>query len=393
MVFKFYTKFGSRVWIKNWSYAEATQLRLHQCIDVVAHLKTLANIPLHENIWDEGKIANLIAETKKRKALYFLVFGGVLACGLAAFIFFILTSACILDGTRCSEERLNRSVIYFVISTVIATALLTWIKKIGRNQRKVDLEYYFSSKLSEAQKSALIREINQLKNDEEALYEVGNYEELRKIASIFWKSENWFLLLTDNEADRFSIWLDGEHPKGRLVIERLNEPSNSQIKILSQSSHASEQINLDVEQEKPETKTVAVEEKFWECVKGKNSRDLFPSEAKLTIFINGVDKLRLPYFHAAWLDALIIVRNNHGKLRGYLSGKLNGEQQIEFEKKLTPIFATISKSYMTAIEGLSEDEIPKVDTYKYGIKGAEKFLFGKNENIDDWIGRNRTNVS
>ena len=98
MVLKSRAGFNSGFRIENWSYSDAGELRLTQCVGVVEHLKRRANIPLDQPIWDNAKVAKLVVGTKKRKALYFLLFGVACASSLAVFFFAILTIACIICG-------------------------------------------------------------------------------------------------------------------------------------------------------------------------------------------------------------------------------------------------------------------------------------------------------
>lgn len=363
--------------MKSWSYTEAGLLNPDEYIALIEHLKRHAGIPLDQPIWDAQKIAKFVSLLKKRKAKYFIAVGVGSLFSFAATIFLIVSLACIADGNQCPEIIKSLSALYFGITGIVASASFIYAKNKIRPRQETKLEDCLLSSLSNDQRVALIDVINRLKNNHEALYMVEINEELRKIDSHHWRTDNWILLLTENHKDRFAIMLDGEWPKGMLVLKRPKKQP-------SLKPEPKKEISLG---EKIE------EKKFWDRIKGPNSRKLFPSKLALSSFINQIDTFELNHFHAAWLSALIIIKNNHEELCNYIEGNLSLTQQKEFERKLTPTFATISDDYKKAINAMPSEEQSRLDTYEYGLMGAQKFLLGKNFNIDQWIGKKIANDS
>jgi len=57
--------------LKNWgAFEPAPDIQLKDCVEVLAHLKNIANIPSNDSIWNRSKIDRLVNSTIKRKVLY-----------------------------------------------------------------------------------------------------------------------------------------------------------------------------------------------------------------------------------------------------------------------------------------------------------------------------------
>ena len=353
MVFKRAAKFNSGLRIENWSYSDADQLRLTQCVGVLEELKIRANIPFDQPIWDNAKVAKLVVDTKKRKAVYFLLFGVACASGLAGCIFLVLTIACIFDGKQCPDVTEHRIATCFCITLVITSILLIWLRKIGRPSRRINFEDYLSTDLSEKQKNDLVREIRALKNSEESLYELGAYEKLRKISSISWRAENWFFLLTENDKDRFGIWLDHGYPAGTLFMK------------IKQNNKRDEEKNV-----------------VWEKLYLKNTRYIYSDLDRLNSFIEYQSNQALKPKPQVWLEGITFLSENRDDHINYLKGTMTPEARDVFFDKLTKIMAKNSNRYnkevsLKGIEGINHHDL--------GDSGVTRLIHGQNENIEKWI--------
>ena len=353
MVLKSRAGFNSGLRIENWSYSEADELRLTQCVGVVEHLKRRANIPLDQPIWDNAKVAKLVVGTKKRKAIYFLVFGLAGASGLAGCIFLVLTIACIFDGKQCSDVTEHLNGICFSIALVIASGSLIWLRKIGRNLPPVNFEDFLSEELSEEQKNILVREIRAIKNAEETLYELGSYEKFRKIDAICWRAQNWFLLLTENDKDRSGIWLDKRHPAGKLYmkIKRNNEQGQS--------------MNV-----------------VWEKIYLENTRYIYSNLDRLNSFIEYQSKQALKPKPQVWLEGFKALSENRDDHINYLNRTITPNARVVFFDKLTRVLAKNSNRYKKEV---ASNGVEGVNYHDLGGSGATRLLHGQNENIEKWI--------
>ena len=216
MASRFISKFKelkSPYGMKTWSgYTDASPLLLSDCVDLIEHVKELANIPHGQNIWDLEKIAKLVSATRWRKFGYFALIPSIAIFGFLAATLFVLGLFCAWSGEICTSEMPMPRFYLFFIATSFATAGLLLAKNtISRDRRETNIMYYFSPILSMEQKRILVDTITTLRKNNRVLYAAGNYDVLQKIPIISWTAENWFLLLTQNEKDRFAIWLDGAY--------------------------------------------------------------------------------------------------------------------------------------------------------------------------------------
>ena len=78
-----------------------------------------------------------------------------------------------------------------------------------------------------------------------------------------------------------------------------------------------------------------------------------------------------------WLNAFQVLLENHNDYKKYLSGSLPAAERTEFFNKFTPIFARASKRGVGDVDATKANE--------NGYSGTEKFLHGRNQNIENWI--------
>ena len=340
--------------MKTWSgYTDASPLLLTDCIDLIEYLKEVANIPHGQNIWDLKKIAQLVSATRLRKFGYFAVIPSIAFIGFIAATLFVLGLICAWSGETCTSEMPMPRFYVLLISASFATVGLLLAKNvISRDRRETNIMHYFSPILSMEQKRSLVDAITTLRNNNRELYAVGNYNVLRKIPIISWTAENWFLLLTQNEKNRFAIWLDGAYPKGRLYLE-------------------SDRTNIS-------TKGTGI----WSKVKRRYIRHIVSDRNRLMKFIKSVENISLNEHQATWLTGLKILYDNHGIYVRYLSKNLGTKERNEFLDKLTPVFGKVSKNFKKEVSSVG---IGMIDLHSLGAEGTEKFLHGRNENIDNWI--------
>ena len=353
MAFRRAAKFNSGLWIENWSYVEASHLRLVECVGVTEELRRRANIDLSQPIWNDSKVSKLVANTKKRKILYSLVFAGFWLSVLIACILLVLMTACIFDGQKCPDIIQYRILSSFCIASVIAAGLLIWIRKIGRNPRLLDFEDYLSADLSEENRDTLKQEIRALKNAEEELYEIGTYEKFRKIDPVSWRAENWFLLLTENEKDRSGIWLDQHHPIGTLYMRV-----------------------------KRNIKRGEIDDVVWGKVYLEYTRFVFSERSRLSSFIDYQSNQTLNQKQKVWLEAFEFLFRNREAHISHLNRTLTHEGRAAFFDQLTRILAKNSNRYSKEV---ASKGLEGIDYHDLGGSGATRLVHGQNENIEKWI--------
>jgi len=387
----FKRRFRSRYGMKSWPTAlPALSIKLSECTDVISYLKLCAGIPEDTVIWDRMKIDELIKSVKNRMVWFHLTTFGLLL--LVAFVILLSAARIISENSASYHLKISETVVNLVLAGLMTGIALLFLKRrsVGRDRRGLNFIEYLSEALSIDQKSELAKAIMKLKEDEVQLLEVGNYEKLYEVALVGWTAENWFLLLTSAEKDRSAIWLDSQHPLGNLMVSKKSVCENriplEEDLVKGSNDKEGRSPTLIAENENES-------ELFWERIRGLNSRYILSRKSRLKTFIDSIDKFKISHFHSAWLEAMIVLLANYDAYIEYIKGNLNLEERKRFERILTPIFAKISDNYKKAFETTPVLEREKIDTYGYGIDNTRKFLTGRNENIEDWIGKNTPNFS
>ena len=335
--------------MKNWSrITPALNVDLRNCIKLARHLRQVADIPADQVLWNRDKIEALKKHTKSRKSKFMVLFGlVVLAIPVTVAVYYI-GIACALSGDECvSTMPQFKYQFVLVVSSLVTVALLLWKRSTGRNHYKTNFQEYYHPDLKLAQKKALTEEILKLKNNCNPIYEVGNYEKISELKSIFWAAENWFLILTEVEDDRSGIWLDGQIPLGGLVIQnkvRKNSPDSDSP---------------------------------WEKLQQPEFKYVVSNVNRLEGFIERKKKTSLVRNQPHWLEGFIRIQENYADYQLYLERKLTNLKRREFVGIFTSIFAEISTD-----KSKGEDD---ADLYEIGYKGATNFLRGRNTSMEDWI--------
>ena len=122
--------------------------------------------------------------------------------------------------------------------------------------------------------------------------------------------------------------------------------------------------------------------KIGEPAKRQYTRHIVSDRKRLLKFIKSMENISLNEHQTAWLTGLKILYDNHGTYERYLSKNLGSKELNEFLDKLTPVFGKVSKNFKKEVSSVGIDMI---DLNSLGAEGTEKFLHGRNENIDNWI--------
>ena len=195
--------------LRNWGVFETVaDLRLEDCTEVLTHLKTAANIPLNVTIWNRPKIDKLVKLTKKRKAQYVVLNG--LANG--GFLFGVLLIVPTISFNS------NKALIACAVTLSVATGSWMYRNSVSMGRRDTHVSDFFADHLSQEQKDAISAALFKFKEQRTKLYTVVNYEVMQCLPTLSWLAENWFLLFTENDSDRYLLWLDGRPPKGILYF-------------------------------------------------------------------------------------------------------------------------------------------------------------------------------
>ena len=202
----------------NWAgHFDETDLKLTDCVNLIDYLKHQSSIPPEQELWCSRKIAKLVTEAKWRKLGFFAAHTLIIFCAILAVAMSLLTLECSLAADMCAAS--TPKIQFGLVGTFVATFALWQLKKaIARDRRQTAVADHFSPTLSEEQKENLLREITYLEHKTSPIYEARNHKTLRKFPEASWLAENWFIILTPNECDRYAIWLDGFYPKGELYI-------------------------------------------------------------------------------------------------------------------------------------------------------------------------------
>ena len=339
--------------MRNWAaFREVSDLNLKECMELIKYLKEQADIPLEQNIWDEEKVLALVALTKRRKLLYFVVWAAIILSGIIAVIVLMLGFACIYSGITCTSNPLMKRINISFLAASLVTIGLLWIKThLSRDRRQLQIMDYLASDLSTIQKRNLLNVFNELKEENRQLYIAGNYDVLRSVPRISWTAENWFLLFTENERHRFAIWLDGRYPVGRFFVRVTKRAVKK-------------------------TGTV------WDKVKLPNTKLLFSQKEQLMQAVKDSGELDLNPHQKVWREGLVILAKNYDEYLKYLEKTLDSAERKLFLSKFVPIFAVLSKNYKYQLDAIGKENI---DLDELGASGATKFLRGTNENIDKWL--------
>lgn len=343
-------RYGMRKWSQ---HQHAEPLALSDCIEIVEYLKLKANIPIQQDIWDLEKVAQLVAKTKWRKLGFFSSHAVFIFLAPIMGVIFLLGLSCALSGEACTSKLSMLRFNSILLSGSFVAICVLWFKNaVSRDRQNTNFSEYFSPTLTREQREILRRSILELKNNNRTIFEFGNYEVFRKVSEISWTAENWFLLLTGNEHDRFAIWLDGAYPKGKLHLE----------------SNATSANTNDGE--------------TWSKVKSPNTRYIVSDRKRLLWFIQTVENISLKENHAGWLAGLKLLYDHHDIYKRYLDKKLSSEERNEFLDTITPVFARISRNFKKEV---AKSGIDAVDLNAFGATGTMNFLHGRNENIENWI--------
>lgn len=335
--------------MKNWSRSIPIEsLKMSDCVKLVTYLRQVADIPPNQEIWDRVKIKLLKTETRNRKVKFFIGFALALFAFLLTAIFYLIGLLCTLSGNTCSSTIPNNYYIVLIVSSLITLGLFFWKRSVGRNHYDTDFQTYYHPNLTFEQKKALTDEIWRLKNSQVSVYELDNYENLKKLSSISWKAENWFLILTNMESDRSGIWLDGQIPLGNLYIVKLKN-------------------NLV-----PTTTNFP-----WNKLQLPAFRVLVSDFGRLKSFIEKKKNIPLERNQPAWFEALEKLVTLYSDYVTYLKGEMTVSELKEFEKLFSAIFAEIAK------DKTKRDS--NADVHDIGHKGAKNFLRGRNTSLEEWI--------
>ena len=336
-----------------WSYKIAHDVSLSQTVEVVQYLKEKANIAPEQGLLSAEKNADLVSNVKSRKLTYFIVFPFLCLSGACSIILFALAFACVLDGKKCSAPGPEWLVVGFAIASIVFAGLLLITNNISRDRREVFFDDQLSDELSANQIRDLAREARELKNNSTPLFEVCNYDRFRELGTNSWTAENWFLLLSSNEETRQGVWLDGRAPVGKIYI-------------------MADQLDEDLEgADFP-----------WSRVYSKSFRKLVSNKDKLESFIDKKKQLPLSDKKRVWLETFEELLEDHISYKDYLSKTMTSTDRDIFLNKLARILAQNSDRYS---ESLAQQGVDKIDYVKIGASGTKKFLFGRNENVENWI--------
>lgn len=330
--------------MKNWpNCIPAPEVELAVCIKVTNYLKKCAGIHDDQAIWNSIKIKELLKTTRNRKLVFFCLKGLIVFVVPLTIAVYLIGLGCALSGEGCVSEFSKARYFGILIAFNLLTIALFWAKReISRIKHETNFVDYLSPKLSARQKLLLASKIKGLKTKKSQFFTTDNYENLLNVPSMFLTAENWFLLLTENEKDRFGIWLDREYPKGKIFIE--------------------------------EPKTTSVHSP-WDKLSDNNFRMIVSDEQRLRNFITVKKNEPLVRNQRQWILAFEILLDNHENYQLYLLNKLPNRD--EFFYLFTPIFAKISEHPSKSIPDAKINEI--------GAKGTEKFLKGRNINIEKWL--------
>jgi len=393
-------KYGFR----NWPPFEIEQqLALSDCVEVVSHLKTEARISPKKSLFNQEKIKTLVKKTKSRKRCHTFI-------SFLMLVFTYIIAILILTVISChsfGNEYVAAYGGYIILALAIAGFILFGLFKVAEPlsrdprifqiDRNEDFVDFLSPYLSPQQEKALKQAIKKLIDDGTQLYEISNYKTLRKIPLLFWRAKNWFLLLSETEADRSEVLLMGNYPKGKIYFQKPIAPKKTQSQLTKQEDEAPVvKISKNIVPTPVQSNTkvevthdiiLAVSDDLgdpWHALKKPYSKYLYSDKARLQEFVERMKKAKKTKFQVAWHEAVTLLLECHSEYLEYLNG--NAERET-FKKKFVAIFATISDDFSKEKpEGLKEND----HFYKLGIKGVEKFLTGSNANIEKWIQENLT---
>lgn len=336
--------------MENWSKMKpVSDIDLLNSHKLLSHLRSVAEIPTKQAIWNRVKIDELKKLTKRRKKKFFFLFGLTVFVTPMTAALYLIGIACALSGNECvSTMPLLRYQYFLVVFSILTVGLMLWKRSVGRNHYKTDFKEYYHSDLTLEQKQALTTEILKLKNNRASIYEVGNYERVIELKPIFWKAENWFLIFTDYESDRSAIWLDRQIPLGELVI-----------------------------QNKTGSRFILEGDLPWDKLQQPNFKYIVSDITRLDDFIKRKKNTPLVRNQEHWLTAFMRLRENYADYLLYLEKKLMSARRKEFIGRFTTIFAEISNDKSKAEED--------ANFYEIGYKGATNFLRGRNTSMEDWI--------
>ena len=335
--------------MKNWSRADPTEtFKLSDCFKLLVYLRQVADIAPDQEIWDRVKIDFLKTETRKRKIKFFIGFALALFALLLTAIFYLIGLLCALSGNSCSSTIPNNYYIVLIVSSLITMGLFFWKRSVGRNHYNTDFQTYFHPNLTYEQKKALTDAIFSLKNNQISVYELDNYENPKKLSSIAWKAENWFLILTDQESDRSGIWLDGQIPLGDLYIVKQKRKLT------------------------PKTPNSP-----WDKLQLPGFRFHVSDFDRLKTLIRKKKNIPLERNQPAWIEGLEKLASVYSDYVTYLKGEMTVSELREFEKLFSATFAVIAK------DKTKRDS--NADLHDIGHKGAKNFLRGRNTSLEEWI--------
>jgi len=366
--------------LKNWPvFIVENQIDFSNCVEVVSYLKDLVDIPEDQSLWNEEKNRTLIRSIKRRKSWYGCLFFTMVFSSIVSFIILALSVTCIYSTDECSTSLGRHLNLAFGTGAFISAGLCLWSQKFSQDSREISFIDFLSPDLSEQQNKILVDAIKKMKRETVQLFEVVNYESLRQIPEISWKAENWFLLLTENEKDRYGIWLKGYYPKRKIFIEK---PLSVNATETLEAPEAPEALDEDI--------NVIISDALhqiiapWDKLKKPYSRYLYSDEGRLKNFVEKMEDQKKTKFKTTWLAAMRILLERYRDYSKYL---VDTYVESDFEKHFVDVFAQISDDYRKT---QTDETKVKNNHYELGIAGTTKFLLGNHENIEKWIQKNIT---
>ena len=385
------SKLRPKYGLKSWPlYSVEQQLFLTDCVEITSNLKAKAGISNNQALWDDEKINKLLKTIRNKKAWYAVIKSLMVVSALMSAVIFLLALACIFLGNDCAVSYGGYINLAFGTAAFITAGSFLIIQNISRDNRDVIFSDFLSSDLSLEQKKLVIKAILKIKREAAQLFEVANYESLRKIPKISWKAENWFLLLTENAVDRRAIWLKGVYPKGKIYVAKpiaisALQPCLGVQKNITPSVESSKNPNNTVD-DTPEFILVALDKLGdpWGELRKPYSKYLYSDKARLQAFVESMKPAKKSKFQTAWHNAMMMLLDSYDGYTKYLA---DSQTERGFEEKFVQIFALISDDYR---KKRTENIKLKDKNYELGISGTQKFLQGKHDNIENWIRENIT---
>ena len=345
----FLMKTSNLVGIRNWKRLPPVQdIALCKCFVLPSYLRKAAGIPLEHPLWDRAKIDTLLTSMKIRKIKYFFVFAAIAMCMLIIVALYLIGFFCALKGNTCVSSIPNRYYFFLVGALSSLVGLIFWKRRIERFHPKTKFQDFYHPNLTPEQREILTKEILKLKDNRTPVYEVGPYEELRAMDSMFWTADNWFLILTENEKDRAGVWLDGRAPLGDLMIKDYFKDNS-----------------------------LVVKNTVWDKLQLPAFRFLVSDIVRLRRFIQSKKKTPLVRNQPFWVEGFEKLEQVYSDYPRYLAGKMLAPELKSFENNFSPIFAKISKNK-------SKHE-PDANLLHIGHIGAKNFLRGRITSLEKWI--------